>query len=65
MSDYFSKAISRACCIFTACVFFFYFIGYYASAAKQPAMSADMIVALFPLRFFSAGFQYNQRSLLD
>ena len=47
MSDYFSKAISRACCIFTACVFFFYFIGYYASAAKQPAMSADMIVALF------------------
>lgn len=47
MSNYFRKSFNRTCCIFTAAVFFFYFIGYYASAAKQPAMTAGMIVALF------------------
>ena len=47
MSKFFRDSINRTCCIFTVCVFFFYFVGYYASAAKQPAMTADMIVALF------------------
>lgn len=52
MSKYFRDAISRACCIFTACVFFFYLVGYYASAAQQPAMTAGMITALFIASLF-------------
>ena len=56
MSKFFRNAINRTCCIFTVCVFFFYFIGYYASAAKQPAMSAEMIVALF---FASLCFSFS------
>jgi hypothetical protein len=52
MCRYFRDSLSRACCIFTACVFFFYFIGYYASAAKQPAMTAGMIIALFIASLF-------------
>ncbi len=47
MSKFFRDSLNRTCCIFTVSVFFFYFVGYYASAAKQPAMSANMIVALF------------------
>lgn len=56
MSKFFKDSLNRTCCIFTVCVFFFYFIGYYASAAKQPAMAAEMIVALF---FASLCFSFS------
>ncbi len=56
MSKFFRDSLNRTCCIFTVSVFFFYFIGYYASAAKQPAMAADMIVALF---FASLCFSFS------
>ncbi len=56
MSKFFRDSLNRTCCIFTIGVFFFYFIGYYASAAKQPAMTAEMIVALF---FASLCFSFS------
>ncbi len=47
MGKYLKKSLTNACVIFTAMVFIFYLFGFYASNAQQPAMTADMITALF------------------
>ena len=39
--------ISGACSIFTALILIFYLFGHYASAARLPAMTGDMVTALF------------------
>ena len=47
MGKLLKSCLSGACSIFTALILIFYLFGHYASAARLPAMTGEMVTALF------------------